>query len=101
MLKLNTLQEFKRYGQIYHDEAKRILTHLPKLPSKFTSNSKGGANQILSAQNQGSRMTSDDMMEDLERYLNKLINLSPLISNLFYMRDFLLNKGAQEVVGSK
>lgn len=36
------------------------------------------------------------MMEDLEKYLNKLINLSPLVSNLFYMRDFLLNKGAKE-----
>ena len=35
------------------------------------------------------------MMEDLEKYVNKLIKLSPLICNLFYMRDFILNKGAQ------
>ena len=69
---------------------------MPKLPSKFTSDQKAGGNQILSAQKQGSRITSDDMMEDLEKYLNKLINLSPLISNLFYMRDFLLNKGAKD-----
>lgn len=66
---------------------------MPKLPSKFYDNSSG--KHIISAHNQGSRMTSEDMMEDLEKYLNKLIKLSPLICNLFYMRDFLLNKGAQ------
>ena len=31
------------------------------------------------------------MMVELEEYLNKLLGLSPLICNLFYLRDFILN----------
>lgn len=32
------------------------------------------------------------MMFELESYLNKLLGLSPLICNLVYVRDFLLNQ---------
>mmetsp|Transcript_26313 Transcript_26313/g.40161 ORF Transcript_26313/g.40161 Transcript_26313/m.40161 type:complete len:140 (+) Transcript_26313:3142-3561(+) len=28
-------------------------------------------------------------MDDLENYVNDLVNLSPLVNNLFYFRDFL------------
>jgi hypothetical protein len=31
------------------------------------------------------------MMVELEDYLNKLLGLSPLICNLFYLRDFIFN----------
>ena len=31
------------------------------------------------------------MMLELEEYLNKLLGLSPLICNMFYLRDFILN----------
>jgi hypothetical protein len=34
-LNQRTSEEFYRFGKTYHDEAKRILTHLPQLPSKF------------------------------------------------------------------
>ena len=29
--------EFERFGKNYYDEAKRILTHMPRLPRKYGS----------------------------------------------------------------
>lgn len=72
------IAEFSKYGQIYHDEAKRILTHMPRLPSKYNDM-------------QNSRLTAEQLMDDLEIYLNNLIKCSPLITNLFYVRDFFTN----------
>jgi hypothetical protein len=72
------IEEFSKYGQIYHDEAKRILTHMPRLPSKYNDM-------------QNSRLTAEQLMDDLEIYLNNLIKCSPLITNLFYVRDFFTN----------
>jgi hypothetical protein len=39
------------------------------------------------------------MMVRLENYINNLIKLSPLISNLFVVRDFLTNGKVNSVMG--
>jgi uncharacterized membrane protein YjjP (DUF1212 family) len=35
-------REFVQHGPLYYAEAKRIVTHIPKFPSKYDSNWKGG-----------------------------------------------------------
>ena len=35
--------EVDKYGKFYYDEAKRIVTHMPKCPSKYTQGVKGQA----------------------------------------------------------
>jgi hypothetical protein len=84
ILNQRTSEEFYRFGKTYHDEAKRILTYLPTLPSKFNETA------VMSS-SQAPRITSVEMMVELEEYLNKILGLSPLICNLFYLRDFIFN----------
>lgn len=35
LLNEQTSDEFERFGKLYYDEAKRILTHMPRLPKKY------------------------------------------------------------------
>jgi len=28
-------EEFEHYGEAYYEEARRVITHLPRLPSKY------------------------------------------------------------------
>ena len=85
MLNQRTSEEFYRYGQYYHDEAKRILTHMPQLPSKYSDGKLGS----IMAQNQGSRLGPNELMHELEEYINQVLELSPLICNLVYLREFI------------
>lgn len=80
-------EEFYRYGKQYYDEAVRIVTNMPRLPSKF---SEADVEKMVTSPREGSRVTSDQMMQELKQYINRLIRFSPLIRNLFYWRDFLL-----------
>lgn len=44
------------------------------------------------------RVPADELMEDLEVYMNKIIEFSPLICNLFFLRDFLTSRPDQQTV---
>ena len=85
LLTARTTSEFHRFGLVYHNEAKRILTHLPSLPSKFSEST-------IMSQSQATRITATEMIVELESYLNQLLGLSPLLCNMVYVRDFLLNQ---------
>lgn len=87
VLNQRTSEEFYRYGKQYYDEAKRILTHMPRLPSKFSD---VGDGHVASNALEGARVTSDQMMDRLRVYINRVIGFSPLIRNLFHLREFLL-----------
>ena len=80
--------EFYQYGKIYYDEARRILQNLPKLPSKFEQNNN------LTEEN-GNRISPDQLIEQLTDWLNNLIKLSPLIANQFALRRFLIDEQQQ------
>ena len=87
VLNQRTSEEFHRYGKQHYDEAKRILTHMPRLPSKYSDI---GEEQMAPSALEGARVTSDQMMDRLRVYINRLIGFSPLIRNLFHLREFLL-----------
>jgi len=85
-----TSEEFYRFGKLYYEEAKRILTHMPRLPSKYGNVSTAGnefSYNLIQADQ--TKISTEQLMMDIQRYINDLIKFSPLIANLFYLRDFL------------
>jgi hypothetical protein len=86
--------EHLKYGKAYLEEAKRIVTHLPQLPSKFVGG-QGAPGHLVNAMSK-QRVPSDQLMRELEDYLNLLIEFSPLICNLFYLREFLVSQATTD-----
>ena len=84
LLSKRVAEEIGKFGRHYHEEATRILRDMPELPSKFEDE-------------EGSRVSPDELMVELRNYLNAILQFSPLISNLFYLRDFL-TKGESQVL---
>ena len=58
------------YGKKYKDEASKIIQSLPKLPVKKEPH---------------------ELMLELEQWMNSILQFSPLIANLIYMRNFMTN----------
>lgn len=72
-----TLEEIGDYGKIYYNEAIKIISNMPRLPSKddFEMND---------------NTSSDDrVLNGLTTYLNNLIKISPLICTILAFRNFV------------
>lgn len=80
----NIVDDFRNTGSIYYEEASRILTHMPKFPSKYMTYGKG-------SRHDKQRVSSEQLQHSLEEYMNAIIGFSPLICNLYFLRDFLTN----------
>lgn len=81
-----TIKEHERYGLMYFEEAKRILTHMPKFPAKHQEQQFGSA---MYDATEATKVSPDQLMLNIQAYMNELLELSPLIPTLFYVRDFL------------
>lgn len=76
--------EIGKFGRHYYEEAFRILRDMPELPNKLEDE-------------EGHRVSPDKLMIELKNYLNTLLQFSPIVSNLFYLRDFL-TKGEAQII---
>ena len=91
MLTQRALDEYYMFGKAYKEEAQRILKNLPELPSKFDeSSSEGGLD--------GPRVSANQMILALTKYINEVLLCSPLIPKLFFVRDFLTTTVGKESV---
>jgi len=81
-----------RHGKTYYEEARRILTNIPRFPSKYQQATGQGNNLIVFGSREKRRVSSEILMKELESYINGIIQFSPLICNLIYLRDFLINR---------
>lgn len=70
-------KEFTRYGPQYLQEARRIKDQIPLFPSKFQD------------PHEKVKVSQEDLMLRLQVYFNQMLRLSPIITNLFYVREFL------------
>jgi len=86
VLNQRTAEEFHKFGKPYFEEAKRILTYMPRLPSKY--NDEHGT-MLMAGGDEASKLNTDELMARLQKYVNDLLQFSPLIANLFFVRDFL------------